>query len=78
MDKEVIFLAEESLQGGYDARALGYSIFTQADSLAELGAMVQDALRCHFGEAERPRLMRLRFLRNEPISHVEGSNELST
>jgi len=45
---EIIFAVEESPEGGYEARALGYAIFTQADTLDELRAMVQDAVRCHF------------------------------
>jgi hypothetical protein len=48
MEKEIIFLVEESPEGGYEARALGYSIFTQADSFEELKRMVQDAVACHF------------------------------
>ena len=45
---EVIFLVEEAPEGGYTARALGASIFTEADSLPELQAQVRDAVRCHF------------------------------
>jgi hypothetical protein len=30
--KEIIFLVEESPEGGYEARALGYSIFSEATS----------------------------------------------
>ena len=29
---EIIFLVEEAPEGGYTARALGYSIFTEASS----------------------------------------------
>ncbi len=29
MDKEIIFLVEEALEGGYIARSLGHSIFTE-------------------------------------------------
>jgi len=45
---EIIFAVEESPEGGYEARALGYSIFTQADSMHDLREMVRDAVRCHF------------------------------
>jgi hypothetical protein len=45
---EVIFLVEEVPEGGYTARALGASIFTEADTLTELHAQVRDAVRCHF------------------------------
>jgi hypothetical protein len=42
----------KSSEGGYEARALGYSIFTQADSMEELNVMVTDAVCCHFGNGE--------------------------
>ncbi len=45
---EVIFAVEESPEGGFEARALGYSIFTQGETMEELRQMVRDAVRCHF------------------------------
>lgn len=33
---EIIFVVEEAPEGGYSARAIGESIFTQADTAAEL------------------------------------------
>ena len=65
---EIIFNVEESPEGGYEARALGYSIFTQGDTVADLKAMVQDAVRCHFDGGERPRVIRLHFVKDEVIS----------
>jgi len=64
---EVIFLVEEAPEGGYTARALGHAIHTEADSLAELKVMVQDAVRCHFDEADRPAMVRLHLVRDELI-----------
>jgi hypothetical protein len=64
----VIFLVEEAPEGGLMARALGASIFTEADSLVELHAQVRDAVRCHFGERSAPRVIRLHFVRDEVIS----------
>ena len=58
-ETENIFAVEESPEGGYEARALGHSIFTQSDTLDELKEMVRDALRCHFDEGDRPRVIRL-------------------
>ena len=66
--KEIIFLVEEAPEGGYTARALGESIFTEADSLAELHVQVRDAVRCHFGEGGAPKVIRLHFVREEVIS----------
>ena len=65
---EVIFLVEEAPEGGYTARALGPSIFTEADSLPELQAQVRDAVRCHFGDGKAPKVIRLHFVREEVIS----------
>jgi hypothetical protein len=47
-ETEIIFSVQESPEGGFEARALGFSIYTQADGLDELKTMVQDAVRCHF------------------------------
>jgi hypothetical protein len=68
-DAEIIFTVQDSPEGGYEARALGYSIFTQADTLDELREMVRDAVRCHFDDPQRPRVIRLHMVRDEVI-HV--------
>lgn len=65
---EIIFEVLESPEGGYEARALGQAIYTEAESMDELKAMVQDAVRCHFDEADRPKLIRLHLVRDEVIS----------
>ena len=68
MGKEIIFIVEESPEGGYEARALGHAIFTQADTVEELKAMVRDAVRCHFDEDELPKIIRLHFVKDEIIA----------
>jgi dephospho-CoA kinase len=45
---EIVFLVEDDPDGGYTARALGKSIFTQADDLESLKEMIRDAVDCHF------------------------------
>lgn len=67
MDKEIILLVEEDAEGGFAARALGHAIFTQAETLEELKAMAQDAVRCHFDEADKPPIIRLHIVRDEVI-----------
>ncbi len=52
MAKEIIFLVEEKIEGGYAAKALGHSIFTEANTLNELKTNIQDAVRCHFGSVK--------------------------
>lgn len=58
---ELIFLVEHAPEGGYTARALGASIFTEADDLDALRGQVRDAVRCHFEEGRRPQSILLRF-----------------
>ena len=62
---ELIFLVQEAPEGGFTARALGESIFTEADDLDSLREMVRDAIRCHFDEGRGPRVIRLHFVREE-------------
>lgn len=65
---ELIFVVEEAGEGGYTARALGASIFTEADHLPELHDRVRDAVRCHFEPGEAPRVIRLHHVRDELIA----------
>ncbi|PYT62461.1 MAG: 2-oxoisovalerate dehydrogenase [Acidobacteria bacterium] len=67
-DNEIIFSVQESPEGGYEARALGYSIFTEADSLEELKHNVREAVRCHFEEGQAPPVIRLHLVKDEVIS----------
>lgn len=66
MPKEILFLVEESPEGGFEAQAPGYSIFTQGETIEELKVATIDAVRCHFEDAERPRLVRCVAHRNGP------------
>jgi predicted RNase H-like HicB family nuclease len=68
MQTEILFTVEEAPEGGYVARALGHGIFVQADTLAELREQVRDAVACHFEPAEKPRLIRLHFVRDEVLA----------
>jgi len=68
MAKEIIFLVEDAPEGGYLARALGYSIFTEADTWEELKQAVRDAVQCHFDEVARPALIRLHIVREEVVA----------
>jgi hypothetical protein len=65
---ELIFLVEEAPEGGFMARALGESIFTEADGMMDLYDKVRDAVRCHFDEGQLPRILRLHFVREEVIT----------
>ena len=65
---EIIFVVEEAPEGGFSARAVGESIFTQDDTMDDLHARVRDAVHCHFEPASLPKLIRLHFMRDEVIT----------
>ena len=66
---EIVFLVEDDPEGGYTARALGESIFTQADDIESLREMVRDAVHCHFtGTQNLPKVIRLHIVRDEVIA----------
>ena len=65
---ELIFLVEEAAEGGFTARALGESIFTEAETFDELRQQVRDAVRCHFDEDKAPKVIRLHFVREEVLA----------
>jgi hypothetical protein len=62
---ELIFLVEKAPDGGFTARALGASIFTEADDWDELQSQVRDAVRCHYEEGQGPRIVRLHYVRED-------------
>ena len=65
---ELIFMVEEAPEGGYTARALGESIFAEAEDVPSLHEQVRDAVRCHFEEGQQPKVIRLHFVREEVIA----------
>ncbi|MGB7070858.1 MAG: hypothetical protein WBD22_15305 [Pyrinomonadaceae bacterium] len=66
--REIIFLVEEADEGGYTARALGESIFTEGDGLEDLRANIRDAVACHFEPEDKPKIIRLHFVSEEVIA----------
>jgi hypothetical protein len=66
--EEIIFVVEESPEGGYTARALGESIFTEGEDIAGLKKNILDAVRCHFEDpARRPKVVRLHMVKDEVL-----------
>jgi hypothetical protein len=66
--KEIIFLVEDSPEGGYEARALGHSIFTDGDDLEQLKVNVKDAVATHFDAADQPKVIRLHMVKEIVIA----------
>lgn len=65
---EIIFEVTVAVEGGYNARALGHSIFTQGKDWSDLKAMTRDAVLCHFDESEVPKVIRLHLVTQETIA----------
>ena len=64
---EIIFIIEESPEGGYEAKALGHSIFTEGETIEELKENIKEAIHCHF-EVDVPAIIRLHYVKEEVIA----------
>jgi hypothetical protein len=62
--EEVIFIVEESEEGGLIAKALGVSIFTESETIEGLRIAVKDAVKCHFDDDVK-RIIRLHMVKEE-------------
>ncbi|MDF1532214.1 MAG: hypothetical protein SCH39_02535 [Methanosarcinales archaeon] len=72
--KEIIFLIEDDPEGGYNAQALGYSIFTEGETVEDIKRNIMDALRCHFeNENDIPKVIRLHFTREEILTYAQNA-----
>jgi len=65
---EIVFLVEDAPEGSVTARALGHSIFTEADTYEELRHLARDAVQCHFDEPDRPKVIRLHYVKDEVLA----------
>ena len=68
MKNEIIFLVEDSLEGGFEARALGHSIYTQADTFDELKENIKEAVAAHFDSEDMPKVIRVHYVKEEIIA----------
>lgn len=66
---EIIFLIEEAAEGGYTARALGESIFTEGDDEESLKQNIRDAIDCHYqNRAAIPKVVRMHWVKDEVLA----------
>jgi len=68
MENEIIFAVEDSLEGGYEAKAIGHSIYTEADSFDELKINIREAVAAHFETDDMPKLIRIHYVKEEVIA----------
>ena len=48
--------------------AFGYSIYTEEESMDGLKKAIEDAVKCHFDEKERPRIIHIHIVKDEVIT----------
>ena len=65
---ETIFIVEESKEGGFEAKALGYSIFTEAEDIDSLKIAIKDAVLCHFEKDNMPKIIKLHLVKDEVLA----------
>ena len=53
MPRVLQFFIQNSEEGGYTAEAVGYSIYTQGETLDEVVGNIKEAVECHFGEDKK-------------------------
>ena len=60
----LIFEVRDADEGGFTARALGHSIFTQGENWEDLRSNVLEAASLHFEDSEvQPKLIQLHLVR---------------
>lgn len=67
--KELVFIIEDDLEGGFTAKAVGHSIFTDGNNRDELVANIKEAVGIHFDSGEMPKIIRLHFQREEFLAY---------
>jgi hypothetical protein len=68
MDMELIFEVRDAEEGGYCARALGYSIFTEGHTWEALRTNILEATSLHFEDGPvHPSRVQLHYVEDELI-----------
>ena len=65
--QEILFIINESPEGGYEAEALGHSIFSEGDTWDALKTNIIEAVTCHFDDNVK-RIIRLHFVKDEVLT----------
>ena len=67
---ELLFIVEDAPEGGFTARSVEHSIFTEADNFTQLKEMISDAVKCHFEKEQLPKLIRMHYVKDELFTLV--------
>ena len=77
-NKEIIFLIEESLDGGFEAKAVGFPIFTEGESEDEVRQNILEAVRCHFDENEMPAFIKYKISKRRTNNFMILTRDINT
>jgi len=73
MPDEIFFSIVESEVGGYEARAVGHSIFAQAETTEQQKVNVKHEVHSYFDQDRMPRVIHLaRVLKNRLLGTAKG------
>lgn len=64
---EILFLVKDSVDGGYEAEAVGYSIYTQCEDDEDIKDYIRNAVLCHFDDKDTPKFIRIQYVKEEII-----------
>jgi predicted RNase H-like HicB family nuclease len=64
----LLFVVQEDPEGGYTAKAPGYGIYTQGETMDELLANIKEAIQCHFEEGDIPSSFTLHTIKREVVA----------
>jgi len=64
------FMIHKAEEGGYYAAAVGYSIYTQGESIDETVANIREAVKCHFEESVSDSKYKLPIIANFEVPEL--------
>lgn len=64
----LLFVVQEDPDGGYTAKAPGYGIYTQGETMDELLANIKEAIQCHFEEGQAPTSFTIHTIKREVVA----------
>jgi predicted RNase H-like HicB family nuclease len=65
---KLLFVVQEDPNGGYIAKAPGYGIYTQGETMDELLANIKEAIQCHFEEGKSPASFTLHSIKRQEVA----------
>lgn len=62
--EEIIFTVKESDEGGFEAKSIDFSIYTDGETMEDIKENIKESIHCHFDDNVK-RIIRLHFVKEE-------------